>query len=343
MNVWLIRAGSTGDRENLALDDGLSTIGWAELGNLSRFSLRDEVIDALAACYPDAGEGRLRNWASQIWAFYSLVQKGDIVAMPLKKRAAIALGIIRSDYRYIEQNVEFDACHARDVDWRHKDIPRAAFPQDLLYSLGAFLTVGRISRNDAAIRIQAILDGAPTVVTPDSANGTEDAVDTSAPEQLDVERIARDTIARIVGKRFKGHELERLVAAVLVADGYTADRTRAGADGGVDILAGRGELGFDAPRICVQVKSSDYPEDVKAIRELQGALKNFGAEHGLFVSWGGFKSSVYAEGRRQFFQVRLWDADDLIDAILRVYDRLPGEIRGELPLKRVWAPVTEGL
>jgi restriction system protein len=132
-------------------------------------------------------------------------------------------------------------------------------------------------------------------------------VEAAAPEHRDLERVARDAIAKIVGRRFRGHDLERLVEAILLADGYTVDRTRAGADGGADILAGRGDLGFDAPRVCVQVKSSDYPEDVGTIRQLQGALKNFGADYGLFVSWGGFKSSVYSEGRRSFFQVRLWE------------------------------------
>jgi restriction system protein len=108
-----------------------------------------------------------------------------------------------------------------------------------------------------------------------------------------------------------------------IADGFRVNRTRAGADGGVDLLAGRGAHGFDPPRICVQVKSGKSPEDVKTVRELQGALKNFGAEHGLIVSWSGYTAAVYAEARRAFFQIRLWDADDVIDALLKSYEELP--------------------
>ena len=254
-------------------------------------------------------------------------------------KVQIAFGYVQGPYRYLADNLATDAVHARNVQWVQQDVPRSTIDQDLLYSLGAFLTVANISRNNAVPRIQALVEGkaAPEKYRLPDASGESPEVESA--ELLDVERVARDAIVRMVGDGFRGQDLEALVAAVLRADGYNVNQTRAGADGGVDLLVGRGDLGFESPRICVQVKSSDSPEDVKTIRELQGALKNFGADHGLFVSWGGFKSSVYAEGRRSFFQVRLWDADDLIDAVLRVYDRLPDEMRGKLPLKRVWAPV----
>ena len=107
-------------------------------------------------------------------------------------------------------------------------------------------------------------------------------------------------------------------------------------DGGVDILAGQGALGFDRPRLAVQVKSSDTPVDVKDVREFQTATKNFGADFGLFVSWGGFKRSVEKEVLRHFFDIRLWDADDLVEEILDHYDRLPEDVQADLPLKRIW-------
>ncbi len=40
----------------------------------------------------------------------------------------------------------------------------------------------------------------------------------------------------------------------------------------------------------------------------------------LLVSWGGFKESVYREARTKFFQIRLWDADKLMQALLEHYD-----------------------
>ena len=64
-------------------------------------------------------------------------------------------------------------------------------------------------------------------------------------------------------------------------------------------------MGFESPRLCVQVKSGDLPSDVKVLRELQGVMKNYQAEQELIVSWGGFKGTVYKEARRLFFEIRL--------------------------------------
>jgi restriction system protein len=91
----------------------------------------------------------------------------------------------------------------------------------------------------------------------------------------------------------------------------------------------------------VQVKSGETPADVGVLRELQGVMPRFGAEQGLIVSWSGFKESVIREARQLFFEMRLWDAGDLVAAIQRSYERLPEELQAELPLKRIWLLVEE--
>jgi len=89
------------------------------------------------------------------------------------------------------------------------------------------------------------------------------------------------------------------------------------------------------------VKSGDAPVDVKVVRELRGTMSNFGADHGLLVAWGGYKSSVPRGANRLFFEVRLWDADNLVKALLNVYERLPDSPQAELPLNRIWVLVPE--
>ena len=39
--------------------------------------------------------------------------------------------------------------------------------------------------------------------------------------------------------------------------------------------------------------------------------------------------------------MRLWNANDVIDAVCRNYDKLPEAIRAEIPLKQVWTLVRE--
>ena len=109
----------------------------------------------------------------------------------------------------------------------------------------------------------------------------------------------------------------------------------------MDILARRRALGPDDPKLCVQVKSSSSSADVTVFRGLQGTMATFQADEGLPVSWGGFNQALTKEARLSFFSVRLWDADDVLAALQRNYDRLPEELQKELPLKRVWALVAD--
>ena len=76
--------------------------------------------------------------------------------------------------------------------------------------------------------------------------------------------------------------------------------------------------------------------DRPTLDQLIGAMQNVNAEQGLLVSWGGFKTSIDKELPTQFFKVRLWDQDSIIDELMSNYDRLDEDIRAELPLKRIW-------
>lgn len=127
-----------------------------------------------------------------------------------------------------------------------------------------------------------------------------------------------------------------LVDAILQAQGYTTYRSPEGADGGADILAGAGPLGFGAPRLCVEVKSESTQIGREAVDKLLGAVKKFNADQGLFVAWGGFKGNVQKEMASQFFSLRLWTQKDLLEQLFEQYDRLDEELKAELPLKRVW-------
>jgi len=334
----MVRAGRHGENEEFLLENDAVGIGWRELPDLAQVESREALQQLCEHAYPDSKPKTVANWVSQIWPFTRTIREGDLVALPLKRRSAIAIGKVTGPYSYREDFPE-EARHTRPVEWLNKDIPRSAFDQDILYSLGAFMTVCRIQRHNAEERIRAMLEGRRIPPPAAPPVGDEGPQEEEAP--VDLEAYARDLIRTHIGQRFRGHELQRLVTAILDAQGYQTQNAPPGPDGGVDIVAGRGPMGFEQPRLCVQVKSSDSPLDVKALRELQGVMSNFGADQGLLVSWGGFKTAAESEARRQFFQMRLWDADDLIDALLENYDRIPEDLRAELPLKRIWTLVPE--
>jgi restriction system protein len=160
---------------------------------------------------------------------------------------------------------------------------------------------------------------------------------------IGIKQFAHDQVMRHIAERFSGHDLARLVAAVLTAENFQVEVAGPGPDGGVDILASKGMLGFDGPHICVQVKSSKHPEDVVTLRALQGTMKNFKADQGLLVAWGGFTKALIREARQSHFQLRLWSAQELVDAVYRSYDSLPEEIQVELRLEKVWVLTTEDM
>ena len=206
------------------------------------------------------------------------------------------------------------------------------------------MTVCRIARNDAEQRIRAILEqetwpaAALTRIPPRPTPAAREPSRSMVPMTADTlmeqsEALIRDRIAQ----RFKGHRLAGLVAALLETQGFHARLSPPGVDGGVDILAGRGPLGLDPPRLVVQVKSQDSKLDVRVLRELSGVMSRFQADQGLLVGWGGFNQAVRAEALGDYFRVRLWDADDLVRAVERDYSQLSPAIRAEIPLRQVWA------
>jgi restriction system protein len=344
MAVWMVRAGRNGEREDTALDKNLAVIGWDSLPDLTTFASRENLEAECRRIYPNWKPGAYPVHVGQLWAFRDRIQVGDLLVLPLKTRAAIAIGKVTGPYRY-EPDLPDGAHHTRPVQWLRTDIPRSAIGQDILYSLGASMTVCQIERNNAEQRITAVLNGQADPGMQRSARQHEatDAIEGGLEVAIqDLEEYARDQIRAFINTNFTGHDLPRLIESILMAQGYRTRLSPAGPDGGVDILAGHGVMGFDAPRLCVQVKSGESPVDVGVLRELQGVMRNFGAQHGLLVAWGGFRSSVLAEARRLFFEIRLWDSNDVLNSVFECYVRLPAELQAELPLKRVWALVPEG-
>lgn len=341
MALWLVRAGRTGEQEELAIEKDVAVIGWDQVPDLSSFGSRDELKEWYVEQDPYQSPYRIGGWVGQLWAFGKKIEQGDLIALPLKRRGAVAFGEVAGGYEYRPDFPE-GAKHTRPVRWIRTDVPRSSLDQDILHSLGSLLTVSRISRNNIEERVRTLLKvGAPPPKPPGTPEDQDNGDPPEVPDLLDVEQYVRDEIRAFIGRRFRGHDLARLVTVLLEAEGYQVEMSPPGADGGVDIIAGRGPLGFDQPRICVQVKSSDEPAGVNVLRELQGVIRDFRANHGLFVSWGGFKQSVLKDTRRLFFEIRLWDGADLVERLFENYDRLPKDVQAELPLKRIWTLVPE--
>lgn len=331
MKLWTVRAGRHGQQEQTCLDEKLITIGWDDLPDLTQFKTKDDLFDKYQELYEQTSNVKIGITVGQIWRFKNEIANGDLVALPSKFQPVIHIGKVTGDYKYEKKA---DVIHWRPVKWL-ATIPRVRFDQDILYSFGSLLTVSQVSRVQAVERILALIEG-KTIPTQKT-----NTISLEAEEDFNVERFAKDQIIKVIDRKFKGHDFAKLVEQILKAQGYTTQLSPPGADGGLDILAASGTLGFEQPRICVQVKSTTTQVDVKILRELQGVMRKVKAELGLLVSWSGFNSKVLSEAKEEFFFIRLWTADDILENIFKHYDNFSDEFKAELPLKRFWRLVDD--
>ena len=334
MTVWTIKGGSNGEHEDAFLEDGFIAIGYGLQQSIADFADRDAL--------------RLRadnqTGANQMWRFYTEIKDGDTVALPRKRpRGLVAVGRINGPYVYQPELVGSGVPHTRSVEWQVTNVPRSHFDQDLLNSFGSLQTLSQPQAPNAEARIRQIaniyleLETAP-LSGPESGQKAAlatamdaDAVDAEpAEEERDLDQEIKDRIVARLRQRYAGTQLEYLVATILKASGYHVLQTREGPDGGIDILAGKGDMGFGEPRLCIQVKGRTSPVNLQEYASLQGNINAFGAQYGLLVSLGGFTKPVHERNEQQsFFIIRLWGSDELAQRLLENYDSLPPDIRAD--------------
>ncbi|MBY5442717.1 restriction endonuclease [Rhizobium leguminosarum] len=344
--LWLVRLGKNGEYEAATLRDNMLRIGFGLHDDISHLKDREALIGKMAELFPNDKPNRHKNFGAQVNQFVNVAQTGDLVVTPFKTTSTVSIGRLSGAYATGAKGEPL-----RPVEWLKTDLPRDSFKQDLLYSFGAFMTVCEISRNDALRRVQAVLetgrdpgDGvlpAASIKSPMIKPTADDEATEAADQPINLEQLARDQIERRIASVFTGHDFTRLVAAILSAQGYQTRVSPPGADAGVDIVAGNGPLGLDGPRVVAQVKSGSVTVDQPTLQGLIGSIQDTHADHGLVVSWGGFTSAVRRRTNELFFRVRLWGREELVNNLLAAYDRLPEDIRAELPLRRTWTLVLD--
>jgi restriction system protein len=327
--AWVIRAGKYGERVQWALDNGVSGGGWPELPDLTGYETKDSIAALTAQVFSTASPGKLNNYAGQLWALRGRIDPGNLLVLPLQAAKQIAIGTVTEGYTYLGASEPPDQRHVVKVDWEVTDLPRAIVKQDLLFTLGSAMSIFSPRKNDAAARLQHLKEhredpGARAAVPPvpgPVAVPDDGAVD--EPEvHPDFEQGALDQITTRVHEEFAGHGLTDLVAAVLAVEGYRCVVSPPGPDGGIDITAGRGPLGLDPPRLVVQVKSGGQVGS-PVVSQLQGVMSTHQADQGLLVAWEGLTSQAKNALKNQHLRIRVWEADDVVDAVLRVYAELP--------------------
>lgn len=289
--VWLIR--TPRGRENE--EDARAGVLAADLGiraDIGQLFDMEEAIRLVETEAPGLRRGSVESRARALLELSSGIMPGDLVLAPIGGCGEVALGLARP-----EVTVSATGLPARRAEIL-QIIPRVQIPADLANSLAAQSAVARVRLPGAEERILALLAG----------------------------RRAAPAEDRDPGALLSGHDMAALVGAVLESDGYLCHVAPPGPDGGVDILAGRGILGFDGA-IIAQVKSGRIVCGIEEIDRLMGVMAAQGAERGLLVSWGGFTRPALARAAGLRLRLRLWGREEVVAHASRAAESLDGHLR----------------
>ena len=323
--LWGIHAGATGEAHRLFLTGNCIALGWDRLGDLSELSADREAFKArYAELYPNAKPGAIPVIAGQLFRFVHEMKEGDLALYPSKAEGRVHMGRVTGPY-YYDRAGTAGYPHRRSVEWI-KDVARTKMSQGALYEIGSAMTLFQVK--NYADEWLAVLEGYE-VAPPPSKDETVAAV------TEDIIQNTEDFILKTLSRELKGHPLADFVGHLMETMGYHARVSPPGADGGIDIIAHRDELGFEPPIVKVQVKSSDSAIGRPEVQALYGNVE--ANEHGLLVSLGGYTTQArrFADSKSN---LRLIDGEALVELILSHYQEFDSRYKGVLPLKRVYVP-----
>ena len=157
--MWCVRAGKTGEADQLFLNKGYVAIGWVKMGNLGTLPPDREVFKTkYVEAYPDAKPGAVPTSAGQAFRFVHEMKKGDLVVYPSKKDQQIHLGRVTGAYEY-KPRLDREFPQMRRVKWLQA-APRSQFSKDALNELGSALTLFQVKTH--AGEFLALLEGEAT-------------------------------------------------------------------------------------------------------------------------------------------------------------------------------------
>ncbi len=154
MRAWMIRPNPIKiDRMNEFLERNIIAVGWPRLPSLSKFDA-EAVKKLLIQYYPDEYSDNpvaLRNVASLLVSFCTMMQSGDYIVVPHKDN--IYFGRVTSDYYYDvgKANDRDGYPHQRKAEWLKGPVFRDELPAELRGSLRSQMTLTNLTPRLAQI------------------------------------------------------------------------------------------------------------------------------------------------------------------------------------------------
>lgn len=322
--MWMMRAGREGRLLDEFLARGIVAIGWPRIGDPTAVATEAELLDLFRTHHADWTETQCAVAAGQVYRFVHEFRTGDQVVVYDSLQRLYRIGRIAGMPRWNPADDEMSCTRA--VEWTEQ-LARDSLSPDSRTILTAYQALFLLP-DYSCIEIESRLAGRPTPeATPLGAFDPYLALEERAHERL------KDRLLRL-----SWMEMQELVAALLRALGYRTSVSPLGPDRGKDVFASPDGLGFEQPRIVVEVKHRPgFAIGAADIRSFLGGRHR--DDRGLFVSTGGYTKDAVYEAERAPVPLRLMNLDDLARAVTAHYDRFDVEGRLLLPLTRIyWVP-----
>ena len=117
-HVWLYAPGEGASMWESFYAQGIMALGWPKVGDLSRFTKKEEIKEALQESYnPNAAFTQAKR---MLWQLVHDMRPDDMILVKKGRSEIVGMGIVASDYEYDDSNDEYP--HTRKVQWTHKGI-----------------------------------------------------------------------------------------------------------------------------------------------------------------------------------------------------------------------------
>lgn len=331
--TWVVRAGEAGWRFEEFKAGGLVSIGWIEMGDMGSLRSREDFQKAAAVAYPNARKAQLAASAGQVFRFVREIKIGDTVVTYDRSERVYLVGTVEGEYVYAPQ-LSQEQPNIHKVQWRGS-VSRDNLSVAARNSLGAIATLFQVPP-DVASEIERQLSAPAPVRKADAGvlperGGDELVDDLYKDTQAKGFEFIKDKVNELGWE-----EMQELVAGLLRAMGYKTRISPSGSDRGKDIVASPDGLGFEDPRIVVEVKHRASAMGSQEIRSFLGGRHE--NDKGLYVSTGGFTKDARYEAERARIPVTLMDLDDLVKSLLEHYGQMDIDMQRLIPLRKVYWP-----
>lgn len=115
-NYWLYAPGENASRWEEFYNEGIMALGWDNLGDLTKYGSKKEVVSALQEIH--STDSSKKNDATANFDFANEMKIGDLVFVKKGRSTLLGYGIVTSDCIYDENRLEFK--NYREVEWKKK-------------------------------------------------------------------------------------------------------------------------------------------------------------------------------------------------------------------------------